>query len=42
MFRIVNSQPLAISDASEAYTPHDGRKCPVWHLCGLQAGFETG
>jgi hypothetical protein len=40
--RITNSQSLAISHAPEAHTPHDGRKRPVGHLCGLLAGLETG
>ncbi len=26
----------------EAHAPHDGRKRPVGHLCGLQVGSETG
>ena len=42
MFWIASSQPLAISDASEAYTPHDGRKCPVGHLSGLLVRSEAG
>ena len=42
MCRLPDSQSLAISDASEAHAPHDGRKRPVRHLCGLLARSETG
>jgi hypothetical protein len=41
-FRFSNSQPVAISHALEAHTPHDGGKRPVGHLCGFQVGSEMG